>query len=312
MKVLFAGTPRFAVSSLSTLNKRFDVVAVLTTPDRPKGRGRGVVSSPVAEHASRLGIPILAAETVGKKAREAVAAYRPDLLVAVAFGRIFGPKFLSIFPSGGINLHPSLLPRHRGPAPIPAAILAGDAETGVTVQRLAPRMDAGAVLDQVRVSLSGRETTSTLTDVLATLGAERLAEVVARLERGSVSEIVQDESLATYCRLIEKTDGLIDWRNAAQHIDRMIRAFTPWPTAYTQYRGKRLSILTAAPRRQVGEVRTPGTVFAVDKRDGFLIQTGSGILAVEHLQLQSKKPLHFLDFLNGSPDIVGAVLGADE
>ena len=322
MRILFAGTPEIAVPTLNRLAvSRHEVVGILTAPDRRVGRGRRVALSPVKERAAELGIPILQPERLGSDARRAVAELKPDLLVCAAYGRIFGPKFLSLFESGGINIHPSLLPRYRGPAPIPAAILGGDTQTGVTIQVLALEMDAGDILAQKRVPLSGIETTETLTVQLAELGARMLAETVDTIASGSLAPRSQNDGDATYTDLIRKTDGEIDWSSPADVIERAVRAYQPWPLAFTTFKGLKLNILESrsisvsqgardsgrdlAPHRD----RAPGTVTRVDTEHGILVETGNGQLALAKLQLQSRKALSWNSFLNGVQDFVGAVLG---
>ena len=311
MKILFAGTPDFALPAIRALADSHQLVGVLTAPDRRKGRRGHAQPSPVAAEAANMGLPILRPERLGSDARNAVSQLAPELLVVVAYGKIFGPKFLSLFVHGGINLHPSMLPEFRGPSPIPASILSGQLETGCTVQRVALRMDAGAILDQERLDLSGEESTYSLTKRCSEIGAKQLQRVVRQIESGNAIEIEQQESNATYCSLIEKDSGRINWADNAVYIERMIRAFDPWPGAFTYWNGLRLSLLKASVMD--GSDTTPpigaGTVIGVDKTRGILIQTGKGTLAVERLQLQSKQPLSFRDFINGTKAFVGSNLG---
>ena len=313
---MFAGTPAFALPALEKLSVAHDVVAVLTAPDRKKGRGKHASPSAVAEKASDLGLTTIKPERLDAAARQRVAECRPELLVVVAYGKIFGPKFVALFPEGGVNLHPSLLPEFRGPAPIPAAILAGVEETGSTVQRIALNVDSGAILEQYRYRLDAADTAASVTGTLSRIGSDQLIHTLERFESGSVDETPQDESRATYCRLINKADGVIDWGRPAAEIERMVRAFDPWPTAYSWWNGRLLSILKASlsdattpPLPRSGGSMAPGEVVGVDKSWGILIQTGTGTIAAEQLQLQSKRRLHFTDFLNGAPQIVGSLLG---
>ncbi len=316
VRILFAGTPEIAVPTLNTLAaSRDEIVGVLTAPDRQVGRGRRVALSPVKERAAELGIPVLQPNRLGKDARRSVRELNPDLLVCVAYGRIFGPKFLSLFRSGGINLHPSLLPRYRGPAPIPAAILAGDAQTGVTVQALALEMDAGDILAQEGVQLTGTETAGTLTEQLAGLGARLLAETVDAIASGSQTPRPQNDADATYTGLIKKSDGEIDWSVPAEVIERAVRAYQPWPLAFTTFKRQRLNVLESKSISDPDDAQVhapgpaPGTVIRVDTEQGILVETGNGQLALAKLQLQSRKALSWNSFLNGVHDFVGAVLG---
>jgi len=267
----------------------------------------------VKRAALELGLAVLQPDRLDGRSREEVAALSPDLLVVVAYGHIFGPKFLALFSKGAINLHPSLLPRHRGPSPIAAAILAGDAQTGITVQRLALEVDAGPILKAVSIALTGRETTSSLSETVAGEGATLLAEVCRDFDR--LAPTPQDDTKATHSRLITKDDGLVDWRSSAEVIERMVRAYIPWPHARTTFRGTELHLLEASP---VGASAAsggatgpapPGKVLGIDTREGILVQTGNGVLGVRTLQLPSKKPLHWKDFMNGVRDLAGSTFG---
>ena len=314
MRILFVGSPDIALPSLRLLNERFDVCGVLTSPDKPTGRGRRLASPPVKVLAESLGLEVLQPTRLGKAFRETVRSLNPELMAVVAYSRIFGPKFLSLFNLGSVNLHPSLLPKYRGPAPIPAAILGGETDTGITIQRVGLEMDAGDILLQEKVEIKPSETAGELTMRIAPLGAQMLADVVGRIQDGVALETPQDESAVTYCTLIEKGDGHIDWRARAVEIERMVRAYNPWPVAYTTWAGSKLSILKArayAPTAAAAEHGVCGKVVGVDKARGILIQTNHGMLAVEELQLQSRKALGWKAFLNGSPGFVGSALGGD-
>jgi methionyl-tRNA formyltransferase len=250
-------------------------------------------------------------EKLDAPAREAAGALKPDLLASFAYGRIFGPKFLSLFPLGGINIHPSLLPKFRGASPIPAAILAGEQETGVTIQKLAPEMDAGDILARETFPLSGRETAASLSGTAARTGALLLKEVIRSFIAGTVRALPQ-EGAPSFCSRIAKEDGLIDWTLSAAALDARIRAYTPWPLSWTSCRGANLFILEAAPYAASSPAAlgvAPGAVLGADKAAGILVQTGSGILAVTRLQYQTKKPLDWKSFLNGAKGFTGSVLG---
>jgi methionyl-tRNA formyltransferase len=271
---------------------------------------------------------VIKPESLKSEAREMAAALRPDLLVSFAYGRIFGPRFLALFPRGGINIHPSLLPKYRGPTPIPQAILAGDRETGITIQRLAGEMDSGDILVQERVPLGGRETTASLSAVMARKAAELLPALLRALEAGSPEARPQNHREASYCSLIAKEEGLIDWSNAALEIDAKIRAYNPWPLSWTYHGKERLYILQAEPwgegepEQSAGlpapggigpepsSLSPPGLVLGIDKRRGILVQTGNGVLALKILQYQAKKALEWRAFLNGARNFTGACLGA--
>jgi methionyl-tRNA formyltransferase len=303
-----------AVPSLEKIARAVDVVGVLTGHDHPAGRGRASVSSPVKHAALSLRLPLFQPEKLDAAFMEEVRALAPDLLVVAAYGKIFKPAFLDIFPMGGINLHPSLLPRFRGPSPVSAAILAGDTETGVSVQRIAMKFDTGDILAQETHALDGTETTATLTETLAVRGSELLTSVLAALAKGEQpAPIPQREEHATYCHPLRKEDGLVDWGEPAIVLERKVRAYDPWPRASTRLAGDALLLLKSHvhPGTLGGETarEMPGVVLEADRSHGLLVQTGTGILAVERMQLQFKKPLDWRSFLNGHPEIIGKRLG---
>lgn len=314
MRIIFAGTPPIAVPSLEKIARNAGVAAVLTAPDAPVGRSRSPRPSAVKQAAMALGVPVLTPAALDEAAREAVRSLAPDLLVVVAYGKIFKKSFLDLFPLGGMNVHPSLLPRYRGPSPLTAAILAGDAETGVTVQKLAMRFDTGDILAQVRVPLDGAETTGSLTDSLSRIGADLLSGVIADMEAGRpVAATAQDESQASYCRLVGKENGLIDWTEPAIMIERKVRAYDPWPRTSTTLGGTSLLLLKTSVHPETlahaAHEPVPGDVVAADGENGILVQTGQGILRIERLQLQFKKPTDWRSFLNGRPNLLGMRLG---
>jgi len=328
MRILFAGSPAIAVPSLQLLEKRHDVVGVLTNPDAAKGRGRRLEPTDVAAAAECLtagravrglpAIPVLKPERLLAETRETVAALKPDLLVVVAYGHIFGPKFLALFPHGGINMHPSLLPKYRGCAPIPAAILNRDAETGISIQRLALEMDAGDILAVERIALNFEETTESLSAAAAEKGAALVARVVDELAAGSAAAVPQDDSAAVYCGMLRKEDGRLDWSRGALELDARIRAYSPWPGAHTAHGKQMLNVLEARPyagafagAASAGRRAENGTVLGIDKGSGILVQTGDGLLALRVLQYETKKALDWRSFLNGARDFIGSRLGAD-
>jgi len=315
MKIFFAGTPDIAVPSLELLTAQHSIVGVLTNPDKPGGRGRTLEPPPVKVASERLGLHVFQPKRLDADFIETVRSLSPELLVVVAYGRIFKDDFLSIFPSGGINLHPSLLPLYRGCSPIQAAILSGDDETGVTVQRVAKEMDSGDILDVRKIPLDGTETGGSLTARAGLLGAETLGDVVRQMEEGTLAEKPQDSAKVTYCYRIRKEDGRIDWRTPAVLTERTVRAYNPWPGAWTTWKGRRVVLYGAKVFEENSpptDDRPPGRVTGVDKECGFLVQTGNGVLAVDTLQLQAKKVMDWKSFLNGNGSFPGSVLGSSE
>lgn len=320
MRILFAASPAIAVPCLELLlrdDPDWELVGLLTNPPASRGRhGKLVPSDTAAALLSRSdlspvrSVPILSPDTLDAAAREAVAALKPDLLLSFAFGKIFGPRFMALFPLGGINVHPSLLPRWRGATPIPAAILAGDRETGISIQTIAPQMDSGDILAQSRFPLDGTETTASLSTRVATEAPALLETVLHRYARGERNGSPQEESSVTLCPLVSKDDGLIDWHRPACQIGAMVRAYDPWPVAHTFWDGQGLSILAADPATATGEAPAPaGTVVGIDKRRGILVQTGDGVLCVRRLQLAARKALDWQSFINGTRGFVGSRLG---
>jgi len=319
LRILFAGSPAIAVPALEAVaalcdeGEGFALAGLLTNPDSPKGRSGRPEPTECAAAMERLpSIPVLKPEKLDGEARTRVQALEPDLLVSFAYGKIFGPKFLGLFPMGGINVHPSLLPKYRGPTPIPAAIINRETETGVTIQRLALEMDGGDILAQVRTPLDGRETTASLGETMARKAAGLLKDALKGVAAaGEARGKAQDHDAASYCPLIAKTDGLIDWDMGAAEIDARIRAYTPWPLSWTTHGDQRLLILKAmvAPNHERSDCVRPGEVLGKDKNMGILIQTGEGTLAVSELQYMTKKALEWRAFLNGARNFIGETLG---
>ncbi|NQT61200.1 MAG: methionyl-tRNA formyltransferase [Bacteroidetes bacterium] len=316
MKILFAGTPEIAVPSLRKIAGEFTVCGVLTNPDRIRTRGKKILPSPVKAAAQEFDIPLVQPERLFNKAREAVAALSPDLLVTFAYGRIFGPKFLSLFPMGGINIHPSLLPKLRGSSPIQSALLGGLRKTGITIQEIALEMDSGNILMQKEITLFGTETTESLTESVSAQSAEMLCTVLHELQKGTTNPIVQDEAEATYCGKIEKNDRKIDWTKDAETLSSEVRAFIPWPKSATTFKTKNLMITYALPVSEhqlrvdsdPSKRPVPGTVLHDTSKDGLIVVCGLGGLLVTKLQLETKKVMDWKAFLHGNADILGSVL----
>ncbi|GHU25266.1 methionyl-tRNA formyltransferase [Spirochaetia bacterium] len=311
MRILFAGSPAIAVPSLARAANRGELAGVLTNPDSVRGSKKQPEATDVGAAAVHF-LPesaLLKPEKLDAAARNAVEQMQPDLLVSFAYGKIFGPKFLSLFPLGGINIHPSLLPLYRGPTPIPAALLNRDSKTGITIQALGAEMDAGDIFLQERFPLSGKETTATLSEFVAQRAAELLPVVLDGINAGTMHGQKQNSADATYCHLISKEDGLIKWSKSAVEIEACVRAYTPWPLVYTWHQHHCLYILESGVYSGENS-EMPGTVLGTDKDAGILVQTGQGILGITRLHYQYKKPLFWKDFQNGSRGFFGSQLGA--
>jgi methionyl-tRNA formyltransferase len=300
MNIVFAGTPAFAVPSLEALLATERVRAVLTQPDRPAGRGRQPAESPVKQLARARGLPILQPSTLKGFAAE-LAPYEPDVMVVVAYGLILPREILALPRFGCLNVHASLLPRWRGAAPIPRAIEAGDSETGVTIMQMDEGLDTGPILLAARTPIEPTDTAASLHDRLSVLGAQVLIEALARLKRGELAAVPQDETRACYARKLDKREALLDWRLPAEVLHRKIRAFNPTPVAYTFWRGRRLRLWEVGPLDPSADrpEAPPGTVVAADPERGIEVATGSGLLALTRLQLEGGRILSAGEFLNG-------------
>jgi methionyl-tRNA formyltransferase len=284
MRIVFCGTPASAVPSLDAIAQRpgWEIVTVLSQPDRRAGRGLQSAPSPVKERALELGLPVLTPARL-KDARDALQSLRPDVFAVVAYGHIFRQWLLDLPPLGCVNLHFSLLPRHRGVAPVAWAILEGDEETGVSTMRMDRGVDTGPVFRTEAVAIEPGETLASLTSRLATVGGPLLADTLAGLEAGTEEAEVQDDAQATYARKLEKEDGRIDWRRPAAEIARLVRGLHPWPGAYTTFRGKNLKIHTAEP--DTGDLPAG----ALRERDGaVVVGTGDGVLRLVEVQIAGK------------------------
>ena len=306
MRVVFAGTPDFAVPILqAALDSRHSVVAVYTQPDRPAGRGRKLTPSPVKRLALKHQLPIFQPETLRtREAQDELAQLDADLMVVVAYGLILPQAVLDLPLRGCVNLHASLLPRWRGAAPIQRAILAGDRQSGVCLMQMEAGLDSGPVLAEVRTDISGDDNGGSLHDRLSRLAADLLARHLDDLEQGVLEPRDQDESLATYAHKLDKGEAAIDWRQDAVQLERQVRAFNPWPVAQAGYRGKVLRVWSA--KAIDGVAGPPGSVVAAGKK-GIDVVCGKGCLRLLTIQLPGGKPLSAAEFLNAR-SVEGVVL----
>ena len=306
-RVVFMGTPEFAAPSLAALLREgYEVVRVLTREDQPAGRGRKLVASPVKELAEAHGLVIQQPATLrAADAQAALAALAPDLIVVAAYGLILPQAVLDLPRCGCVDVHGSLLPRHRGAAPIAAAILAGDAEAGVSIMLMDAGVDTGPVLSMASVPIAADDTAGSLTEKLAILGAELLVATLPPWLRGEIIPRQQPEDGATFAPRIEKGEGEIDWHEPAAQIERRVRAYQPWPSAFTAWDGQRLKILCARTEQKTASGE-PGQVIAGDGNAGVI--TGAGVLWLEEVQLAGKRPLPIDAFLRGAAGFVGSRL----
>ncbi len=309
MRIVFAGTPEFAAQHLEALLQAgYQVEAVYTQPDRPAGRGQKLMPSPVKQLALQHGLPVMQPATLrDAEAQHALAALQPDLMVVVAYGLILPQAVLDTPRLGCINSHASLLPRWRGAAPIQRAIEAGDSESGVTVMQMEAGLDTGPMLLKVRTPIGPSDTGGSLHDRLAALGAQAVVEAVARLKAGSLPGERQDDTLATYAHKLSKDEARLDWQRPAAELERLVRAFNPWPICHSSLAGDVLKVHAARLVPGQGE---PGRILAAGK-DGLTVACGTGALQLTRLQLPGGKPLDFADLYNSRREqfAPGQVLG---
>ena len=329
IKVLFAGSPDAARLTLEHLFNAqstcgFEIAGVLSNPPSAKGRHKDLIPTPVAAFASEKGIPVFTPPHLDGQSREEIKPLGADLLVCFAYGHIFGPKFLELFPLGGINLHPSALPKYRGCTPVPAAIINRDKQTAVTIQTLSLKMDEGDILAQTMVELNGTETGESLLNYSAEEGAKLICEVIKQAnELGKLPEGKPQSGEASYTGIITKDNARINWNESAEVIAAKVRAYYPQPGSWCMENGQPLRILeacvyTGAASTKAasdgdvaasnGDSAASGTVLEFSKTDGILIKTENGILAVKKLQRQGKNAMDYKNFMNGARNFIGTVL----
>jgi methionyl-tRNA formyltransferase len=314
-RAVFMGTPRFAVPTLQALCRHHEVIGVVTQPDRPAGRGRAVVASPVKEEALGHSLPVFQPTSLRSPAAlRQLAEWQPQIVVVAAFGQILPRQVLDLPPHGCLNVHASLLPLYRGAAPIPAAILAGETVTGITIMRMDEGLDTGPILAQAKLRIAPDDTSGSLTPKLADLGAALLDETLPAWMAGEIVLQPQDPGRATFCRPLKKEDGKLDWTRPAAELDRRVRACHPWPGAYTFWQGRPLKITRTrpwsdAPVQESGAwPKQPGKVLTLPH--GIGVVTGEGLLEIHQVQPAGKKPMAAEAFARGQRDLVGSCLGA--
>jgi len=308
LKIIFMGTPEFAVPSLTALNKtEHDIIAVVTQPDRPKGRGKKILPGPVKEKAQSLNLQILQPDSINSKEFIShIKSLTPDLLIVVAFGQLLSESLLAVPKIGPINVHPSLLPKYRGPAPVQWSLINGDKITGVSTMFLNKKLDAGDILLSIETKIDPEENYKTLHDRLAIIGADILIETIKSLQSNSIIPKPQNDKMATYAPLLQKKHGLIDWNKDSKKINDLIRGMTPWPGAYTFLNNKRLKIFKSIPIAKDSELE-PGIVIDSFSNE-IIISCGKGTLSLLEIQSESGKRLNVEDFLRGNKIIPGIKL----
>jgi methionyl-tRNA formyltransferase len=304
LRVVFAGTPAFAVPALAALAAKHTLAGVMTQPDRPAGRGRQLTASPVAQFASSHALPPIQPQRLrGDPAALAatltqLAALNPDVIVVVAYGLILPREVLTLPRFGCLNIHASLLPRWRGAAPVQRAVQAGDATTGVSIMQMDEGLDTGAVLAERALAIAADDTAGTLHDRLAQLGATLLLEVLDALQAGSARARAQPDSGVSYAAKLNKSEARIDWSGSAARIDRQIRAFNPWPMAEAKFQDEGVKLLMSRVAHAAeANAQSPGTVLGL-RGDALQVACGEGVLEVLQLQRAGRRPVTARDFLN--------------
>lgn len=307
MRIVFMGTPEFAVPSLEILKENgYDVVGVFTQPDRPKGRGNKLTPSPVKMTAEKYGIPVFQPEKIRKTGVDDLRSLQPDLCVTAAFGQILSQEILDIPPMGNINVHASLLPKHRGSAPIAWAIMQGDRKAGVTTMMMDKGIDTGDMLLTAETEIGETETCGELTERLSRIGAGLLLQTVKAMEAGTLARIPQDHEHMTYDPMLDKQFGIPDWKAEADSVRGRINGLNPWPCVSVETESGRLKLLRAALAEGSGR---PGEILLADPKNGLVIACGTGAVRILELQAPGGKQMKAADYLRGHSFNVGTVLG---
>ena len=310
IKTILMGTSEFAERIFTNFYQRlnFDIAAVVTTPDKPAGRKQKLLPSPVKKWALESNFKVLQPDKIRelewiKKIQE----LNPELIILCAYGQIIPKEILDIPKYGALNIHPSLLPKYRGASPVHAAILNGDKISGVTIMLMDEEMDHGPIIQNSKFKIQNSKITyKELEDKLIDVSADLLIKTLPNWIEGKIKAQPQDHSKATFCKIIKKQDGKIDWNKSAEEIERMVRAFEVWPNAFTFWNDKQLKVLEAEVVNEKTENK-PGKVF-LNENKNLCVQTGNGILILKQIQLEGKKPMSARDFLNGHPEIIGSSL----
>lgn len=311
MKIVFMGTPDFAAGALKALLAAgHEITAVVTQPDKPKGRSKELIPTPVKVCAAEAGIPVMQPKRIKTpEAVEELKKYPADIYIVAAFGQLLSQEILDIPKFGCLNIHASLLPRYRGASPIQHVIINGEKETGVTIMQMNAGLDTGDILYKKSIPIAADDNYETLCDKLMVLGGEAVTEALPLLEQGRLTPEKQRDELSCYAPLLDKQLGELDFSKTAAELDRLIRGLTPWPSAYTSYRGKQLKIWRAVPTLAENTfARTPGEILRVEK-DCVTVAAGEGALRIQELQLEGKKRMTAHDFLLGVRLQPGEVLG---
>jgi len=307
MRIVFMGTPAFAVPTLQQLvSNGYEIIAVYTRQDQPAGRGQQMCYSEVKRAAIDLNLKVIQPDSLRKEAHQTeLSNMAPDLIIVVAYGQLLPKTVLSIPRLGCLNIHPSLLPKHRGAAPIASTILNGDKWGGISIMQMDEGLDTGPVLAQSQVLIRDEDTTATLSEKFSVISAKMLIDILPNWARGTITPQPQNNSLSSFTKQFRKEDGEIDWQKPAIDTWRQIRALHPWPGAYTHYKGKVLKVLEAFPS-DVASTASVGNVVPINRGCG--VVTPDGILQLAKVQYEGKQPMSINDFVNGQRSFIGAKL----
>jgi methionyl-tRNA formyltransferase len=313
MRLIVMGTPRLVIPVLEALARLEGsrIVGVYTAPDRPRGRGRAQEMTPVKEYAVKHGLNVYQPATLrSPQAQAQLIDLDPEVIIVAAYGRLLPAEVLKIPPHGCLNLHPSLLPRYRGPSPVVTAIVNGESVTGITLMRLDEGMDTGPIIAQREHPISTADTAESLTSALFALGSALLAENLNLWASGRLTAQPQDDTRATITRKLERRDGEADWNLPAQHLERLRRAYSPWPGLFTRWQGQMLKLLDVVALPADAAAGAPGLVVALDHSDvPVAVATGDGWLGLKTVQLEGRKSAAAADFLRGYPSFAGSYFG---
>lgn len=305
MRVIFLGTPDFAVPTLNMLAKTRNVVAVFSQPDRARDRAGNLLPTPVRAEAEKLGIPVFQFSSIKKEGVQTLKELKPDLMITAAFGQILSQEILDIPPLGVFNVHASLLPAYRGAAPIQWAVISGETETGITVMKTEAGLDCGDILWVKKTPIGPEETAGELFDRLAVLGAQALQEALEALDEGRLTPVPQDERLATHFPMLKKEDGRLDFSRPAARLVCLIRGVNPWPSAFTFFEGNLLKVHAAQAVPGRGE---PGEILAADPKSGLVVACGEGAIRLTLVQPANSKKMSDVAFLAGHHPLPGSKL----
>lgn len=303
MKIIFLGTPELAIEVLHAVHEEHSIVAVLTQPDKPHGRSKKLIPSPVSIEAEKLGLQVYKPEKITDDLIQTLKALEADIFLTFAYGIILPEPFLKITPLGGINIHPSKLPKLRGPSPIKTALLNGAVVSGITIQKVHKKVDRGDILFRKSFDITPEDDEVSLEEKVGRMSADIINSVLYEYSAKKITPIPQNENDATYCTMFKKEDGRIDWSKPAASIINKIRAFSRWPVAFTFLEGKKVNIFKAHLNGEFDfedfDNYHPGRIVKADKKSGILVKTKDALISIQRLQLEGKNILDYKDFMNG-------------